>query len=878
MSLLPLLTSANKTQSLWAPYFSTAALNASTISTGTLIADSISTNKLFASTAQISSLEADYISTNLLFADAGTISTFSTFEIVLDSQTLNANATELLLNGVPIATTANLSSIADWAVFPAVSTVQMQGNDLNNAGTVSSVNVRAANGFFTNLMAVNAFFISTATSTLSTSINVADLGLYSSINANNVITSTLTADSAGISTLGVSSMTANSIGAQYLTLSSLTAADSLSTPSLYVSSINGSEFTSTGITVQVAGVSSLVANSISSIGAELRTALVSTLQFNPSFSPTFQPNVNLGLGSILGNVIGWGAGVFGAAAGTVGLATGIAALAMGRQQDFIDNSRYELVSGTTQLQFSTLGETISSIYRFNDSASPDQIPGSTLYVSTLIPAGTVAVRSFSDPINTVSTPNSTIQAFGQWVAVPPELAASTFQTLATSSLAASSIQVLDASVSSVVGLSSINGIPIGLYENTSSFEWAIFPAISTINFSTGTAAVISSANPATDNIALVGSDIQLIGAFTDAKNLLLASTISTAQILGAADNLFGVGLPGLKIDAQNLFFSTVQTNITGLTNCSTLGALTVQARAGGFSTLAVSSLAFNSAGLSSLMFLSSPATAVTGANSTLTVLNTDLTLNQNDLYAAQIRLGLGAADGLAPEILMYGSDGSQRTLGSARGDRTIRTFNTALGSVNGYLFDTFNNPPFFSTINSGTSTALFAYFPSSLQSTIGVSTVSVIPNPIFVAAANSLSSQKVLAANTPLALDLGTSLVNVGGFTLAASTLTVPVAGTYQFSPSLQFNTSSGSANTVDFWMTKNGADLQNSASRVTVANNAENLGTVVIYDTAAAGDKYGIKMASADANMTAGFFQSTISPYARPAIPSIILNAQRIA
>jgi len=210
-------------------------------------------------------------------------------------------------------------------------------------------------------------------------------------------------------------------------------------------------------------------------------------------------------------------------------------------------------------------------------------------------------------------------------------------------------------------------------------------------------------------------------------------------------------------------------------------------------------------------------------------------------------------------------------------DRAIRTYSNV--NIQGYLLDTAVNPPFFSTINAGTSTAMFAFFPSTTNSTIGISTLAVIPNPIFVAAGNSLSSQKVVAANTPLALNLGSLGINIGGYTLANSTLTVPVAGTYQFSPSLQFNTTSGGLNTVDFWMTKNGADLPNSASRVTVENNGENLGTVVLFDTAAAGDQYGIKIASADANMEAGFFQSTITtPYTRPAIPSVILNAQRVA
>lgn len=776
MSLNPLLTHSGK-QRMWLPYFSTQQLNASTISTGTLTASLVSTNQLIAGDAQISTLETDYISTNLLFADAGTISTFSTFEIVLDSQTLNANATELLLNGIPVATTANLSSIADWSYDPAVSTVQMQGNDLNAAGTVSSVTVRAGNAMFQNLIAINALFVSTATSTLSTSINVADLGLYSTINTNNLVASTLAAETATIS-----SMTANSVGIQYLTLSSMTASEYVSTPSLIVSSINGSEFTSTGITVQVAGVSSLVANSISSIGAEIRQALVSSIVFNPSLNPSLGGvNVNLGLGSILGNVIGWGAGVFGAAAGTVGLATGIAALAMGRQQDFIDNSRYELINGTTQLQFSTLGTTVSSIQRLSDSASPDQIPGSTIYISTILPPGTLALRSVSDPINTVSTPNSTIQAFGPWVAVPPELTTSSFAEIYTSSLQASSIQTLDAAVSSVVGLSSINGKSIAQYENLSSFEWAEYPAISTISFSTSVSAIIQSGTPSTDNIALVGSNIQLVGAYTDAKNLLLASTISTAVVLGANDNLFGVGgIRGLKLDAPNLFFSTTQTNITGLINASTIDSFATNSRFATASTVTTSSLTLTQTGaygLSSLMYLSTSIIPGTGT-STTTYLNTDLSLMGNDIYAQQLRVGYGqGGSGATTEILMFPPNNTEvKGLNVANADRTIRLISTANTGAGGYLLDTTINPPLFSTINNQVN--LVSYFPSTNSASIGYSSITKM-NPVTLYGRSTLAGGTVNVVFSPPYADSNEYSVNLtyrttaGGAPLHANILSV---------------------------------------------------------------------------------------------------------
>ena len=89
-------------------------------------------------TAYISSLEADNISTVLLEGNEVSVSTISAYEVFIDNQGLTATATELLLNGIPLATTSNLSSIADWSLDPAISTVNMAGNDLINGNIIES--------------------------------------------------------------------------------------------------------------------------------------------------------------------------------------------------------------------------------------------------------------------------------------------------------------------------------------------------------------------------------------------------------------------------------------------------------------------------------------------------------------------------------------------------------------------------------------------------------------------------------------------------------------------------------------------------------------------------------------------------------------------
>jgi len=83
------------------------------------------------STLFVSSLTAGNGAINIL-----TNSTITTTSINIDGQTLDADSNTLFLNGIPIATTSNLSSIADWSLYDAVSTVRMRGNDISSVGTI----------------------------------------------------------------------------------------------------------------------------------------------------------------------------------------------------------------------------------------------------------------------------------------------------------------------------------------------------------------------------------------------------------------------------------------------------------------------------------------------------------------------------------------------------------------------------------------------------------------------------------------------------------------------------------------------------------------------------------------------------------------------
>jgi hypothetical protein len=86
---------------------------------------------------------AEMVTSSLTVTAGAQISTIITDVISLDGATLTtAGGTELLLNGTPLATTSNISSLADWSFDPAVSTLNMNGNPIVGASDiiVSSIN------------------------------------------------------------------------------------------------------------------------------------------------------------------------------------------------------------------------------------------------------------------------------------------------------------------------------------------------------------------------------------------------------------------------------------------------------------------------------------------------------------------------------------------------------------------------------------------------------------------------------------------------------------------------------------------------------------------------------------------------------------------
>jgi hypothetical protein len=50
----------------------------------------------------------------------------------IDAQVLTANASELFLNGVPVATIGNISNVSDWALYPALANINANNFAIQN--------------------------------------------------------------------------------------------------------------------------------------------------------------------------------------------------------------------------------------------------------------------------------------------------------------------------------------------------------------------------------------------------------------------------------------------------------------------------------------------------------------------------------------------------------------------------------------------------------------------------------------------------------------------------------------------------------------------------------------------------------------------------
>jgi hypothetical protein len=249
-----------------------------------------------------------------------------------------------------------------------------------------------------------------------------------------------------ISSLQVSSLqVVNVISTTAGVANSYTANLWMSTPVIYAGSVSTNQISTNSINATTANISTInvstlnapnfTVSTVSSLIVDTKVTLTSTLSLlgNPT-------NVNLGLGNVIQGLVGGAATqALGVGIGTAALVTGSVALVTGRTSGGVNSNVFQTVNGSTQLQFSTIGSAVSSIFLTVNSPNPLTTPGLEISTSQGVAAGTYCVRSVGDPLY-ITNNVSSIQMYGQWVPVIQPTA--TIPTVAISSLNVSSINGL----------------------------------------------------------------------------------------------------------------------------------------------------------------------------------------------------------------------------------------------------------------------------------------------------------------------------------------------------------------------------------------------------------------------------------------------------
>ena len=140
---------------------------------------------------------------------------------------------------------------------------------------------------------------------------------------------------------------------------------------------------------------------------------------------------------------------------------------------------------------------------------------------------------------------------------------------------------------------------------------------------------------------------------------------------------------------------------------------------------------------------------------------------------------------------------------------------------------------------------------------------------------------------TPTAVEFGTNIVNTAGVTVAnngssrPTRVTYATAGTYMFAPNLQFRNSDAADHDVTIWLRKNGTDITNSATKITVPKTGDGGNAffqIVFYETVTASQYLEVMWVPENVSVTLDFTAAAAGPPAIPAIPSTIVVTERIA
>jgi hypothetical protein len=167
---------------------------------------------------------------------------------------------------------------------------------------------------------------------------------------------------------------------------------------------------------------------------------------------------------------------------------------------------------------------------------------------------------------------------------------------------------------------------------------------------------------------------------------------------------------------------------------------------------------------------------------------------------------------------------------------------------------------------------------SSLAITTGAIPFNTITNRA-IGQFESHADQTATSANVAYVAQINNAAGFNSGITIASSTnVTVAATGIYSVNASIQFANSDGNDHTSTFWFRKNGSNIPNSASIISVPKVSEGgktLAQVTIFESMTVSSYIQLVWSVSNVAVTLDYSSATATA---PEVPSIIFNMQRIA
>lgn len=165
----------------------------------------------------------------------------------------------------------------------------------------------------------------------------------------------------------------------------------------------------------------------------------------------------------------------------------------------------------------------------------------------------------------------------------------------------------------------------------------------------------------------------------------------------------------------------------------------------------------------------------------------------------------------------------------------------------------------------------------SITVTAGAIPFNTITN-LSVGQFESHIDQTAASANVANIVQMNNAAGFNSGITIASSTnVTVAATGIYLINASLQFANADTTNHTSTFWFRKNGTNIPNSASIISVpkvADGGKTLGQVTILDSITVSSYIQLVWSVSNTNITLDYSSATVTA---PEVPSVIFNIQRV-